>query len=140
MAHQTVGDVLAVCTGDDPRPAPDCPVEVALGVLRGRWTPLVLLQFRDGTRSFTELAAALPTLSDKVLADRLAQLTAAGVLARRRTRGWPPRVTYDLTERGAALLPLLGALWRWGATAAPRDAEPDRTGEVGPTTAAGPVR
>lgn len=114
MAHQTVGDVADVCADGDPRPGPDCPVEIALGVLRRRWTPLVLVQFAGGARAFSELAAALPTLSDKVLADRLAQLTTAGVLTRRRTPGWPPRVSYELTDRGAALLPVLRSLWDWG--------------------------
>ncbi|GAA4204585.1 winged helix-turn-helix transcriptional regulator [Actinocatenispora rupis] len=104
-----------LCTGTDPRPEPDCPVEVTLGVLRGRWTPLVIDQFRAGPRTFGEVAAALPALSDKVLADRLAQLTAAGVLSRHRTPGWPARVRYDLTDRGAALVPVLHAMWQWGA-------------------------
>jgi hypothetical protein len=39
----------------------------------------------------------LPALSDKVLSDRLAQLTSADVIERHRTPGWPPRVRYVLT-------------------------------------------
>jgi DNA-binding HxlR family transcriptional regulator len=85
-------------------------------VLRGRWMPLVLLEFlRNGELSFSELAAALSGLSDKVLSERLIQLTDAGVLARHRTPGWPPRVRYVLTDRGRALAPVLEAMWLWGA-------------------------
>lgn len=96
MAHQTVGHtrLLSTCTGPD----------------------VVLLEFlRNGELSFSELAAALSRLSDKVLSERLAQLTDAGVLARHRTPGWPPRVRYVLTGRGRALAPVLEAMWLWGA-------------------------
>jgi len=118
VTHQTVGytELLAACTGPVVEPNPDCPVEVTLAALRGRWTPLVMLEFlRHGERSFSELASALPALSDKVLSDRLAHLTSAGVIERHRTPSWPPRVRYALTERGRSLTPVLQALWSWGA-------------------------
>lgn len=121
MAHQMVGHngsgLLDACQGPVVEPNPSCPVEIALAVLRGRWTALVIREFLHGDRSFTELAQALPALSDKVLSDRLAQLTEAGVLDRRRTPGWPPRVRYALTARGQALVPVLQALWEWGSGA-----------------------
>jgi DNA-binding HxlR family transcriptional regulator len=118
VAHQTVGhgSLLEVCPGPDARPGVDCPVEVTLAALRGRWMPLVLLEFlRSGDLGFSELAAALPHLSDKVLSERLTQLTDAGVLTRHRTPAWPPRVRYALTDRGRALGPVLQAMWHWGA-------------------------
>ncbi|WP_199493198.1 winged helix-turn-helix transcriptional regulator [Marinitenerispora sediminis] len=122
MAHQTVGHLPRPGLPDDPltsaaRPDPRCPVEVALAALRGRWTTLVLRELLRGRESFSDLAAALPDLSAKVLADRLAQLTAAGVLERHREPGWPPRVRYRLTERGRELGPVLQALWDWGERA-----------------------
>ena len=123
MAHQTVGydeevllgELADVCQGPVREPVPSCPVEITLAVLRGRWTPLLIRELLRGDRSFSELAQALPTLSDKTLSERLAQLTDAGVLHRRRTAGWPPRVRYALTERGYALVPVLRALWTWGS-------------------------
>jgi DNA-binding HxlR family transcriptional regulator len=118
VAHQTVGhgSLLEVCAGPDVRPGPDCPVEVTLAALRGRWMPLVLMEFlRNEDLGFSELAAALPSLSDKVLSERLTQLTDAGVITRHRTPAWPPRVNYTLTDRGRALGPVLRAMWLWGA-------------------------
>jgi DNA-binding HxlR family transcriptional regulator len=121
VTHQTVGHagtgVLEPCAGPDPRPDPACPVEVTLAALRGRWTALLIGELSRGPRGFTDLARALPALSDKVLTERLAQLTAAGVVDRRRAASWPPRVTYRLTERGQALLPVLRAMWDWGRNA-----------------------
>ncbi|MFF0809072.1 winged helix-turn-helix transcriptional regulator [Streptomyces albogriseolus] len=58
-----------------------------------------------GDHSYSELRAALPMLSDKVLSDRLAQLAEAGVVERDRRPGWPPRVRYVLTPRDAASAP-----------------------------------
>lgn len=118
VAHQTVphGLLTACPEPDDRRPDARCPVESALTVLRRRWTPLIVREFLlAGGLGYSELAAALPRLSAKVLADRLAELTQAGVLVRTRTPGWPPRVTYALTPRGEELAPVLAALWEWGA-------------------------
>ena len=118
MAHQTVGHagigLLEACSGMDTAPDPSCPVELTLNTLRGRWTSLVIGEFRHGDRTYTELSEGLPTLSDKVLSDRLQQLTEAGVIERHRTAAWPPRVRYSLTDRGRALVPVLQALWDWG--------------------------
>ncbi|GAB3970459.1 helix-turn-helix domain-containing protein [Plantactinospora veratri] len=119
MAHQTVGyaatGLMDACSGRVVEPHPSRPVDATLAVLRGRWTALVIREFLHGDRSFSELAQALPKLSDKTLADRLAQLTEAAVLERRRTPGWPPRVRYALTDRGRALAPVLQAMWEWGS-------------------------
>ncbi|GAB3000171.1 helix-turn-helix domain-containing protein [Saccharothrix stipae] len=92
----------------------DCPVEITL---RGRWTTLVVRELFAGERSFGELAAALPALSDKVLSERLAQLAASAVVVRVRERGWPSRVRYSLTARGHGLRGVLDAMWVWGADA-----------------------
>ncbi|MGC4937608.1 winged helix-turn-helix transcriptional regulator [Kribbella sp. DT2] len=94
---------------------PACPVDVALDTLRGRWTALIIGEFRHGDRSFSELRDGLPRLSDKVLTDRLQHLVAAGVLERTRTSAYPPRVSYRLTDRGRDLVPVLRALWEWGS-------------------------
>ncbi|MEV6677198.1 helix-turn-helix domain-containing protein [Streptomyces erythrochromogenes] len=99
-----------------PAGEPRCPVDVTLTALGGRWTPLVLREFlRRGQATYSELSAALPVLSDKVLSDRLAQLTRAGVIERHRTPGWPPRVRYVLTGRGRALEPVVDSMWEWGS-------------------------
>ncbi|MFE0174430.1 winged helix-turn-helix transcriptional regulator [Streptomyces sp. NPDC059002] len=120
MTHRTVSgvrpglpaDALAEVTA----PSPDCPVEITLAALRGRWTTLLVRELLRGARhTYSELAAALPELSDKVLTDRLAQLAAAGVVRRTRTPGWPPAVSYELTPHGRELGPVLQALWDWGA-------------------------
>jgi DNA-binding HxlR family transcriptional regulator len=126
VTHQTVGHApagnqdgpLADCPASalvPPGHEPRCPVDITLATLGGRWTPLVVREFlRRGQATYSELSAALPALSDKVLSDRLAQLTSAGVIERHRTPGWPPRVRYVLTSEGRALEPVVRSMWEWG--------------------------
>ncbi|WP_244375941.1 winged helix-turn-helix transcriptional regulator [Streptomyces ficellus] len=132
MTHQTVGHAhtrtpaqaagrggpLGDCPADalvPPGDEPWCPVDITLAALGGRWTPLVVREFlRRGEATYSELSAALPSLSDKVLSDRLAHLTRAGVVERHRTPGWPPRVRYVLTVQGRALEPVVRSMWEWG--------------------------
>ena len=68
----------------------------------------------------------LPGISTEQLRSRLNRMVADGLLTRQRYREVPPRVDYELTARAEELLPVLGALARWGydwAWTAPREAE-----------------
>ncbi|WP_249227742.1 winged helix-turn-helix transcriptional regulator [Kutzneria sp. CA-103260] len=119
MAHQTVShawdaELVPSDLGRTRRPEATCPVEVALAAIGGRWTTLVLRDLMSGPRSFTELADGLPTLSAKVLTERLAGLEQQGLVARRRLGGFPARTEYRLTEAGQLLRPLLVELYRTG--------------------------
>lgn len=95
-------------------PDPACPVEAALEVIGGRWTTLVIRELLHGPRGYREFRRTLPSLSDKVLTERLTQLTSLGVAERVATRGFPTRVVYRLTARGEALRPLMAELYRTG--------------------------
>lgn len=120
MAHQAVStrwdaDLVPTVSGRTRAPSPDCPVEVSLAAISGRWTTLVLRNLLSGDPySYTELAASLPQLSDKVLADRLRELVSAGLVARSTTSGFPQRTDYRITERGEELRALLIELYRTG--------------------------
>nr|WP_232328456.1 helix-turn-helix domain-containing protein [Kibdelosporangium sp. MJ126-NF4]CTQ93012.1 Transcriptional regulator, HxlR family [Kibdelosporangium sp. MJ126-NF4] len=100
--------------GRTDRPSEDCPVEVALDAISGRWTTLVLRELMHGPLSFSELRSRLPSLSAKVLSDRLHRLTARELAECARTTGFPTRTEYRLTERGLALRPLLIVLYEVG--------------------------
>ena len=56
----------------------------------------------------------LPGISTEQLRSRLNRMVADGLLTRQRYREVPPRVDYELTERSRELMPVLGALARWG--------------------------
>ncbi|UPK75229.1 helix-turn-helix transcriptional regulator [Nocardioidaceae bacterium SCSIO 66511] len=101
--------------GEVPRPDPHCPVEVALAAVSGRWTTLLLRELMIRPHSYSELRTALPTLSDKVLTDRLRQLRALALVDRDVHRGYPSRTRYSLTPAGQSLGPLLVELYRTGS-------------------------
>lgn len=119
MAHQTVSmnwdeGLVPTADGRTAAPSPDCPVEVSLAAISGRWTTLVLRNLMAESMSYTQLAESLPTLSDKVLVERLSALMAKGLVQRRVTRDFPSRTAYRLTGAGEALRPLLIELYRTG--------------------------
>jgi DNA-binding HxlR family transcriptional regulator len=79
-----------------------------------------------GPRRFVELQRVLPGISTEQLRSRLNRMVADGLLTRQRYREVPPRVDYELTERARDLMPILGALARWGydwVWTEPRDGE-----------------
>jgi DNA-binding HxlR family transcriptional regulator len=94
-----------------------CGVARALDVVGERWTLLIVRELLLGPKRFTDLRAGLPGLSADVLAQRLRELEAAGIL-RRHTLP-PPAASrvYELTPRGQALEPVILALGHWGSVA-----------------------
>ena len=75
----------------------------------------------------------LPGISTEQLRSRLNRMVADGLLTRQRYREVPPRVDYELTERSRDLMPVLGALARWGydwAWSAPREGEEINIGAI----------
>jgi DNA-binding HxlR family transcriptional regulator len=81
-----------------------------------KWTLLIVRDLASGPRRFVELQRVLPGISTEQLRSRLNRMVADGMLTRKRYREVPPRVDYELTERARDLMPVLGALARWGYT------------------------
>jgi DNA-binding HxlR family transcriptional regulator len=97
-----------------------------LDLVGDKWTLLIVRDLTGGPRRFVELQRVLPGISTEQLRSRLNRMVADGLLTRQRYREVPPRVDYELTERARALLPVVGALARWGARwawGAPRPGE-----------------
>ena len=87
----------------------------AIELLGKRWNALILDVLRGGPRGFASVRRAVGPITDSMLADRLLELTAAGVVERTETGERPARITYGLTPRGSALMPALEQLARWAA-------------------------
>jgi DNA-binding HxlR family transcriptional regulator len=91
-----------------------------------KWSLLIVRDLSAGPRRFVELQRVLPGISTEQLRSRLNRMVADGLLTRQRFREVPPRVEYGLTQRAKELMPVLGALARWGYEWA---WSPPRTGE-----------
>lgn len=87
----------------------------ALDLVGDKWTLLIVRDLAAGPRRFVELQRVLPGISTEQLRSRLNRMVADGLLTRQRYREVPPRVDYELTDRAKDLLPVVGALARWGA-------------------------
>ncbi|MGC5022323.1 winged helix-turn-helix transcriptional regulator [Micromonospora sp. DT47] len=98
--------------GGGPR-ACDGGVARAFAFLGKRWNGVLLGTLANGPAGFAELTRALPGISESVLSDRLGELARVGLVSRAVREGPPLGVSYQLTERGAALVPALEALARW---------------------------
>jgi len=90
-----------------------CSLARALAVVGDRWTLLVLREAFLRVRRFDEFAARLG-IARRVLAARLAHLTAEGVLEKVQYEARPPRYEYRLTQKGLDLYPAILALVHWG--------------------------
>jgi DNA-binding HxlR family transcriptional regulator len=98
-----------------------------------KWTLLIIRDLAAGPRRFVELQRVLPGISTEQLRSRLNRMVADGLLTRQRYREVPPRVDYELTERSRELMPVVGALARWGydwTWTAPRPGEDINVGAI----------
>ncbi len=97
----------------------------AVEVIGRRWTGAILRAMLAGTERFSEIAATVPGLSDRLLSERLKELEAEGIVTRRVIPETPVRIEYRLTPKGLELAPAIEALSAWaerwavGADAAP---------------------
>jgi DNA-binding HxlR family transcriptional regulator len=92
-----------------------CGLARALEILGQRWTVLVLRDLLVGARRYSDLLAGLPGIPTNVLAARLKELEADGLVVREARAGSDRSVVYRTTARADELRPALDALARWGA-------------------------
>ena len=85
----------------------------AVELVGKRWTGAILSVLLDGPLRFSEIKHLVPDLSDRLLSERLKELEAEGIVARRLTGSGPGRVEYGLTAKGRALEPAVRALKDW---------------------------
>jgi DNA-binding HxlR family transcriptional regulator len=112
-AHTTLSDEACI------------PAAAALGrafkFLGKRWNAVVLGHLSAGPAGFRDLSRAIEGISDSVLSDRLADLAKGGLITRTVDEGPPLAVSYDLTDRGRALMPALEQIALWAEDNLPED-------------------
>lgn len=96
-----------------------CGIARALDVVGERWALLVARELLLGPKRFTDLRNGLPNVGPDILAQRLRELEASGILQRRTLAPPSGARVYELTERGEALEPVILELGRWGAEVPP---------------------
>ena len=96
-------------------PRPCCPqFHEAVELVGKRWTGAILAVLLDGgTMRFSEVAHAVPQLSDRLLSERMKELEARKIVVRHVSDGTPTKVSYELTAKGHELAPAMAELKTW---------------------------
>lgn len=92
-----------------------CPIAEAAKLLGDKWTLIVLRNLSVGTQRFKDLEHSGEGISPSILTSRLRELEEQGLVRRTSYHEIPPRVEYSLTEKGKAALPVIDALYTYGA-------------------------
>lgn len=90
-----------------------CPIQRAASLVADVTVIIILRELTGGAKRFDQLLAA--GLNPRSLSKRLKSLHTEGIVDRTRFAEFPPRVEYNLTAKGEALIPVLHALQQFGA-------------------------
>jgi DNA-binding HxlR family transcriptional regulator len=110
---------MALMDGQDGQ---ECPVEIALKVIGGKWKSLILYHVSTKTMRFSELKREMPEITQRMLTNQLRELERDGIILRTVYPQVPVRVEYSLTEDGRALFPIFKELYVWGLRRVPAGA------------------
>ncbi len=108
----------------------------AVELIGARWTGAIIQLLLPGRARFTDLRAAIPDISDRMLSERLRELEAERIVARSVIPDVPVRIEYALTRKGQALQQAIDAIAKWSETWVP--AEPPQNRRV-PTQSSRPA-
>ncbi len=92
-----------------------CPLyHQAVELIGRRWTGAILRSMLSGATRFSDITASIPSLSDRLLSERLKELELHGIVTRTVIPQTPVRIEYRLTEKGRALSDVVEAISIWG--------------------------
>jgi DNA-binding HxlR family transcriptional regulator len=94
--------------------ATSCAVAACAEIIGAKWTAILVHDLSEGPRRFSELEHSCAGISPRTLSERLRALEDEEIVERRSYAESPPRVEYELTAKGAALLPIITEMRRFG--------------------------
>jgi len=97
-----------------PKHDEECAVACTAEIIGGKWTAILVHDLSEGARRFSQLEHSCQGISPRTLSERLRWLEQEGILERRSYPESPPRVEYELTAKGEALLPIIDEMRRFG--------------------------
>jgi DNA-binding HxlR family transcriptional regulator len=91
-----------------------CSVAACAEIVGAKWTAILVHDLSEGPRRFSELEHSCSGISPRTLSERLRALEHEGIVVRTSYPESPPRVEYELTDKGDALLPIIDEMRRFG--------------------------
>ena len=82
-------------------------------LLQEKWVMLIIHRLMEGPIGFCELNRQAQGVNTTTLSQRLDLLEEAGLVSKTIDSYMPPRTSYELTEAGMALKPVLDAIEQW---------------------------
>lgn len=103
-------------------PRSNCPINFSLEVIGDPWSLLIIRDIAYfGRKTYNEFLASEEGIARNILADRLVQLQAKGLLTKKPHAGDRRKGIYELTENGLDLIPILLEMAEWGAKRVPQE-------------------
>lgn len=91
-----------------------CPkFENAFELLGKRWTGLIIRTLLSGQKRFSDISAAIPNMSSRMLTERFKELESEGIVIRKVYPEVPVRIEYELTEKGKELKIVMDEIQKW---------------------------
>ncbi len=96
------------------------PLEYFLQCVGGKWKMRILWALKEeGSLRYRLIRNKVAGITDMMLSQSLRELTECGLTIRRQFQEIPPRVEYEITAAGRALLPIFEKLVDWENTFRP---------------------
>jgi DNA-binding HxlR family transcriptional regulator len=93
----------------------NCPLNYTMGLIGTKWKPLVLFHLFEGPLRSGMLQKKVPEISNKMFTQTVRELEKDGLISRKVFPVVPPKVEYELSDRGRSLEDILRSLDKWGS-------------------------
>ena len=100
-----------------------CEIEAAFAIIGGKWKAGIIWHIGTERPRFSQLRIPLENVSPRMLAKQLRELETDGLVTRTMYPEIPPRVEYELTDAGKALIPILQSINEWVTAYCPKTAD-----------------
>lgn len=91
-----------------------CDAAYTLSLISGRWKLTILTNLQKGINRFSTLKAAIPSITERVLALQLKELEKASLIIKKELSEPERLLIYTLSSSGLNLIPLIESLGEWG--------------------------
>ena len=102
-----------------------CPLEYGLDVFGGKWKSRIVCVLSDGPLRYGAIRSEMSDVTDAALAAALKDLGVNGIVKRTQYEEIPPRVEYELTEKGRSVIPVLQHICQWSGLFYKEEAGPE---------------
>lgn len=92
----------------------NCPVEVTISLIGGKYKAIILYHLIDETLRFNELQKLIPQATPKMLTQQLRELESDELIVRTVYPVVPPKTEYSISEFGKSIIPIINAMCDWG--------------------------